>query len=116
MRAGLKLTFLSVVVMATTTQLSRAQTIEPSAAREAAAAASLSGPPPLTSYDADPLVAAQPAGPLPTPRHTGIKATAKHVVTNFKYLPSMENLLWAGAGGGLALAAHPFDDNVNREL
>ena len=28
----------------------------------------------------------------------------------------MENLYWAGAGGGLALAAHPFDDNVNDYL
>ena len=41
---------------------------------------------------------------------------AEHLVTNFKYLPSMENLYWAGAGGGLALIAHPFDDNVNKAL
>lgn len=59
---------------------------------------------------------AQPAGVPPTPRHTGIKAMSKHFVTNFKYLPTMENLYWAGAGGGLALAAHPFDDNVNEAL
>src|SRR5262249_32896757 len=58
----------------------------------------------------------QPAGPPPTPRHTGIKAMSKHLVTNFKYLPSMENLYWAGAGGGLALAAHPLDDNVHDAL
>ena len=64
----------------------------------------------------DTSIAQQPAGPPPTPRHTGIKAMAKHLVTNFKYLPSMENLYWAGAGGGLALAAHPFDDNVNEAL
>jgi len=83
------------------------------------------GPFPVVSKPARPLftvdgletyVAQQPAGPPPTPRHTGIKAMAKHVVTNFKYLPSMENLYWAGAGGGLALAAHPFDDNVNEAL
>jgi membrane-associated phospholipid phosphatase len=60
--------------------------------------------------------ALQPAGPPPTPRHTGVKAMAKHVVTNFKYLPSTENLLWAAGGGGLALAAHPFDDDVNHAL
>ena len=59
---------------------------------------------------------AQPAGPPPTPRHTGIKAMTKHIVTNFKYLPSMENLYWAAAGGGLALAVHPFDDDVNQAL
>jgi membrane-associated phospholipid phosphatase len=72
---------------------------------------------PLFASDAfDALAAQQPAGPPPTPRHTGIKAMTKHLVTNFKYLPSMENLYWAGAGGGLALAAHPFDDNVNEYL
>ena len=53
---------------------------------------------------------------LASPRHTGIKTLATHLVTNFKYLPSKENLLWAGAGGGLALAVHPFDDNVNKAL
>lgn len=58
----------------------------------------------------------QPAGPPPTPRHTGVKSMAKHLVTNFKYLPSLENLYWAGAGGGLALVAHPFDDDVNEAL
>lgn len=68
------------------------------------------------SLDADALFAQQPAGPAPTPRHTGIKAMSRHIVTNFKYLPSMENLYWAGAGGGLALAVHPWDDNVNHAL
>jgi membrane-associated phospholipid phosphatase len=58
----------------------------------------------------------QPAGPPPTPRHTGIKALAKGTVVNFKYLPSLENLMWAGVGGGLALAVHPADDNLNRAL
>jgi membrane-associated phospholipid phosphatase len=57
-----------------------------------------------------------PAGPPPTPRHTGIKAMAKGLVVDFKYLPSRENLLWAGVGGGLALAVHPVDDDVNRAL
>ena len=73
--------------------------------------------PPLFAPDGlDTYVAPQPAGPPPTPRHTGIKTLTKHLVTNFKYLPSKENLFWAGAGGGLALAAHPFDDNVNEAL
>jgi membrane-associated phospholipid phosphatase len=58
----------------------------------------------------------QPAGPPPTPRHTGIKAMVKGLIVNFKYLPSRENLYWAGLGGGLALAAHPFDDDVNQAL
>jgi len=72
---------------------------------------------PLFTPDAlDASITQQPAGPPPTPRHTGIKALTKHLVTNFRYLPSMENLYWAGAGGGLALAVHPFDDNVNEYL
>jgi membrane-associated phospholipid phosphatase len=77
------------------------------------------------SASANPLIAPafdfgqviqQPAGPPPTPRHTGIKALVKGLVIDFKYLPSRENLLWAGVGGGLALAVHPVDDNVNRGL
>ena len=70
----------------------------------------------LTPDGLETFFAQQPAGPPPTPRHTGIKAMTKHLVTNFKYLPSMENLYWAAAGGGLALAAHPFDDDVNEAL
>ena len=58
----------------------------------------------------------QPAGPPPTPRHTGIRAMVKGLVVDFKYVPSRENLMWAGVGGGLALAVHPADDNVNQAL
>jgi len=58
----------------------------------------------------------QPAGPPPTPRHTGIKAMVKGLIVDFKYLPSRENLVIAGIGGGLALAVHPWDDNLNRAL
>jgi hypothetical protein len=61
-------------------------------------------------------VITQPEGPPPTPRHTGIKATLKDLVVDVKHLPSMENLFWTGVGGGLALAVHPADDNVNRAL
>jgi membrane-associated phospholipid phosphatase len=116
MRAVLKLTFSAIVLIMTTSGLSHAQTNDPPAVSEAAPAPSLFGLSPLGSLDTDALFAQQPAGPPPTPRHTGIKALAKHLVTNFKYLPSTENLLWAGAGGGLALVAHPFDDDVNRAL
>jgi len=61
-------------------------------------------------------VVQQPAGPAPTPRHTGFKALAKDLVSDVKHLPSKENLFWVGVGGGLALTAHPFDDNVNEAL
>jgi membrane-associated phospholipid phosphatase len=67
------------------------------------------------AFDAGQVIQ-QPAGPPPTPRHTGIKALLKGLVVDFKYLPSPENFLWAGVGGGLALAVHPVDDNVNRAL
>jgi membrane-associated phospholipid phosphatase len=58
----------------------------------------------------------QPAGPAPTPRHTGFRAMAKDLVADFKALPSKENLWWAVGGGGLALAVHPADDNVTESL
>ena len=58
----------------------------------------------------------QPAGPPATPRHTGIKAMLKELVVDVKNLPARENLMWVGIGSGLALAAHPFDDDVNRNL
>jgi membrane-associated phospholipid phosphatase len=69
--------------------------------------------PPTFDFD---QVIQQPAGPPPTPRHTGIKALVKGLIIDFKHLPSRENLMWAGIGGGLALAVHPIDDNVNRGL
>src|SRR5438034_10835156 len=68
-----------------------------------------------TSFDFTQVIQ-QPAGPPPTPRHTGIKALLKGLVSDVTHLPSRENLLWAGVGGGLALAVHPFDDDVNRKL
>ena len=61
-------------------------------------------------------VISQPAGPPPTPRHTGIKAMLKDLGADVMHLPSTENLFWAGVGGGLALAVHPADDNVNSSL
>jgi len=61
----------------------------------------------------DAAAAQQPAGPPPTPRHTGIKAMVKGIGVDVTNLPSRTNLYWTLAGGGLALAAHPFDDNVH---
>ena len=57
-----------------------------------------------------------PAGPVPTPRHTGIRATARNIVHDFGHLASRQNLLIAGIGGATALAVHPADDNVNGHL
>ena len=61
-------------------------------------------------------VVQQPTGPPPTPRHTGIKALIKDLGQDVIHLPSKENLFWTGVGGGLALAVHPADDNVNESL
>ena len=61
-------------------------------------------------------VVQQPAGPPPTPRHTGIKALFKDLAGDVTHLPSKENLFWVGVGGGLALVAHPFDDDVNETM
>jgi hypothetical protein len=64
----------------------------------------------------DGQVVGQPAGPAPTPGHTGIRAMIKDLGSDVTHLPSRENLFWAGVGGGLALAVHPADDNVNRSM
>src|SRR5690349_24193916 len=61
-------------------------------------------------------VVQKPAGKPPTPRHTGIKALVKDLGADITHIPSKQNLFWAGVGGGLAVAAHPFDDNVNAAL
>jgi membrane-associated phospholipid phosphatase len=68
----------------------------------------------------DPSMAAQviqtPAGPPPTPAHTGVRAMFRGLLTDFRHLPSRQNLLIAGAGGALAITLHPADDNVNAHL
>jgi len=114
MLAVLKHTCFAIAVMLVTSGVSHAQPSDPPPASDAPPVVSLFGP--LPPLDTAGTSAQQPAPPEPTPRHTGIKTLAKHLVTNFKYLPSKENLLWAGGGGGLALAAHPFDDDVQRAL
>ena len=68
--------------------------------------------PELTADTAEQVVQ-KPEGPPPTPRHTGIKAMVKDLGQDVLHLPSKENLFWVGVGGGLALAVHPADDNVN---
>lgn len=85
--------------------------------RSETSVATPSGPEANLTVPLDLLAAmAQPAGPPPTPRHTGLKAMAAGFVIDFKYLPSRENVLWAVAGGGMALAVHPVDDDVNLAL
>ena len=64
----------------------------------------------------EPFVVTQPAGPPPTPRHTGIKALFKDLWGDVEHLPSKENAIWAAVGGGLALAVHPADESVNHAM
>jgi membrane-associated phospholipid phosphatase len=58
----------------------------------------------------------QPAGPAPTPRHTGVRALFKNLVGDVTHLPSKENALWASFGGVTAAALHPLDDEVNAAM
>jgi hypothetical protein len=55
-----------------------------------------------------------PAGPPPP--HTGVKATLKAIPGDFRHLPSRHSLAVIAGGGALALAAHPFDKDVNAHL
>lgn len=70
----------------------------------------------LTAAWYDAVTQPTPAPVAPTPRHTGVKAMAKGLVEDFKHLPSKENAYWAAGGGALALAVHPFDDNVAEQV
>jgi membrane-associated phospholipid phosphatase len=66
--------------------------------------------------DASGQVVGAPAGPPPTPEHTGIVAMIKGLGHDVRHLPSRENLLWVGIGTGLSLAAHPLDPHANADL
>ena len=61
-------------------------------------------------------VAAQPEPAAPTPRHTGIKAMLEGLFEDSQHLPSKENVYWAAGGGAAALAVHPLDEKVSRQV
>jgi hypothetical protein len=61
-------------------------------------------------------VAGQPEPAAPTPRHTGVKAMFKGLFEDFQHLPSKENAYWAAGGGAAALAVHPLDEKVSRQV
>src|SRR5689334_19048983 len=89
------------------------------AAAQSPSALAASTPPDAVAPSAPGLfeaLASQPAGPPPTPRHTGVKTMMKDLYEDVKHVPSLENLYWAGLGGGLALAVHPADDNLQEAL
>jgi len=66
----------------------------------------------LAATAESPSVVVQPAGPIPTPEHTGLKALALDFFDDIKHLPASENFWWAYAGGAGALAVHPADKQV----
>jgi PAP2 superfamily len=66
--------------------------------------------------DSGPSAVLQPAGPPPTPIHTGVKALVKGLGRDFVQLPSKENLFWAIGGGAGALAAHQADTYVQEHV
>jgi hypothetical protein len=51
-----------------------------------------------------------------TPPHTGIRALASGLLDDVKHLPAMDNVYLVLLGGGLAAAAHPFDQTFNVHL
>ena len=105
----------AVIVLCAAAPLGAQTAVEPAELASASPPDSGSGAFLLRSLDAAEAFQ-QPAGPAPTPRHTGVRALFKDLGSDFKRLPSKENLMWVGIGGGLALAAHPFDDNVNEYM
>ena len=52
----------------------------------------------------------------PTPPHTGIRTLFRDLAADFKHLPSRRNFAVLALGGGLAAAAHPWDDTFNGRL
>ena len=52
----------------------------------------------------------------PTPEHTGIRALFGDLGEDLKHLPAMQNVYIAAIGGGLAAAAHPWDQSLNARL
>jgi membrane-associated phospholipid phosphatase len=69
----------------------------------------------VTASDAT-ISVGQPAGPAPTPEHTGIKALVSDLFDDVEHLPASENIGWAAFGGASALAVHPADHHVTPYL
>ncbi|HMF98624.1 MAG TPA: phosphatase PAP2 family protein, partial [Vicinamibacterales bacterium] len=113
MRSVLTVVVLAIALALPASERVHAQTNERPPASERSPVVSATGSSSGAPDEAETYIAKQPAGPPPTPRHTGIKALVTGIFTDLKYLPSKENLIWAGTGGGLALAVHPLDDDVN---
>jgi hypothetical protein len=112
-----RVTGAAVLWVLVATAVVRAQTTDPGSpstdVTPAPIRASLDGSSPAAFAN---QIVQPPAGPPATPRHTGVKAMVRDLGSDVKHLPAKENLLWVGIGSGLALAIHPFDNNVNQTL
>src|SRR3954452_7021883 len=83
MRKRCTVIILTIASLISASRLVAAQTIEQPDAIELFPVASPAARPLFTADTLDTFGAQQPAGPPPTPRHTGIKTLTKHLVTNF---------------------------------
>jgi hypothetical protein len=52
----------------------------------------------------------------PTPPHTGVRALLDGLKQDVAHLPTWSNAYFAALGGGLALGAHPSDQDFNAHL
>jgi membrane-associated phospholipid phosphatase len=74
-------------------------------------------PPPPAAEEPKPPEPPKDHPPVgPPPPHTGVKATLRAIPGDFAHLPTWKNAAILAGGGALALAVHPFDDNVNARL
>jgi hypothetical protein len=73
-------------------------------------------PQPPPEEPQDPKDQRRDAKEPPTPPHTGVKALFFNLGEDIRHLPSKQNLLLVGIGGGLAAAAHPADQGTNARL
>jgi PAP2 superfamily protein len=63
----------------------------------------------------DPAISLDAQVPLPPPKHGRFKFL-QQVGGDFKHFPSWDTAAWLAGGGGLALAVHPADDDLNARL
>ena len=64
---------------------------------------------------AEPAVSLADQVPLPPPKRGRFKFL-QQVGGDFKHFPSWDTAAWLAGGGGLALAVHPVDDDMNARL
>jgi membrane-associated phospholipid phosphatase len=108
------MTLALLALLATMAQPPQVETVERFPSVEAVTvepAAALGDPGP-----GDPADSNDPDDKPPTPPHTGVRALLDGLRLDITHLPSTSNLVIALAGGGAALAVHPFDQGFNARL